>query len=144
MTSECLFVQTASEKVKSRLDPFFIPFSDTTKIIMDQALVQALNEFGMIFGGFEKNTGTIETTSTDLISLVNPVIWKIKICSQASECSRFYRRITGFSRNKKIGISAADQNLFQNFSNPNILIYHLEQVGKDCYCYMHRNEDHSG
>jgi hypothetical protein len=52
---------------------------------MEQTLTQAITEFGMIFCGSGKNTVTFEIISTDLIRLVNPVIWKIKILSQASE-----------------------------------------------------------
>ncbi len=54
------------------IGPF--PVNDTIKIIMDQALTG----IGMIFCGSGKNTVTIEMDISDLIKLVNPVIWKIK------------------------------------------------------------------
>lgn len=54
------------------IGPF--PVSDTVNIVMDQGLT----DIGMIFCGSGKNTITIEMDISDLIRLVNPVIWKIK------------------------------------------------------------------
>lgn len=54
------------------IGPF--PVNDTIKIIIDQSL----SGIGMIFCGSGKNTVTIEMDISDLIKLVNPVIWKIK------------------------------------------------------------------
>jgi Cys-tRNA(Pro)/Cys-tRNA(Cys) deacylase len=73
-------IRTVSpDRVKNQLGfevggigPF--PVNDTIKIIMDQALT----EIGMIFCGSGKNTVTIEMDISDLIKLVDPVIWKIK------------------------------------------------------------------
>lgn len=69
----------APEKVEEQLGfevggigPF--PVNDMTRIIMDRELTG----LGTIFCGSGKNTVTVEMNISDLIRLVNPVIWKIK------------------------------------------------------------------
>ena len=54
------------------IGPF--PVNNTIKIIIDQALT----DIGMIFCGSGKNTVTIEMDISDLVKLVNPVIWENK------------------------------------------------------------------